>query len=72
MKKTFYYLTAALAVATLSCKEMQEAQEKGDATGKIIWKQDLELKSDIMTPEVLWAFGRAGGVEISPDQKTIL
>jgi len=32
----------------------------------------IKLTSDIMTPEVLWSFGRVGGVEVSPDQKTVL
>lgn len=30
------------------------------------------LKSDVMTPEVLWSFGRIGNVELSPDGKTVL
>ncbi|MBK5203391.1 MAG: S9 family peptidase [Prolixibacteraceae bacterium] len=30
------------------------------------------LNSDIMTPEVLWSFGRVGNVELSPDGETIL
>jgi len=32
----------------------------------------IKLTSDILTPEVLWSFGRVGGVEVSPDQKTVL
>ncbi len=32
----------------------------------------IELTSDIMTPEVLWSFGRVSGVEISPDNSTLL
>ncbi len=31
-----------------------------------------ELSSDIMTPEVLWSFGRLGGAQVSPNSKTIL
>ncbi len=31
-----------------------------------------ELSSDIMTPEVLWSFGRLGGAQVSPDGKTVL
>ncbi len=31
-----------------------------------------ELSSDIMTPEVLWSFGRLGVAEVSPDGKTVL
>lgn len=38
----------------------------------IIGKQNLKLDSDRMTPEALWAFGRVGGVEVSPDGMTIL
>ena len=31
-----------------------------------------ELSSDIMTPEVLWSFGRLGGAQVSPDGKVVL
>lgn len=31
-----------------------------------------KLASDIMTPEVLWSFGRLGGVQVSPDGKSVL
>jgi dipeptidyl aminopeptidase/acylaminoacyl peptidase len=30
------------------------------------------LQSDVMTPEVLWSFGRIGNVELSPDGNTVL
>ena len=30
------------------------------------------LNSDIMTPELLWTFGRLGNIELSPDRKTVL
>lgn len=32
----------------------------------------MKLKSDVMTPEVLWSFGRIGGETVSPDGKTVL
>lgn len=32
-----------------------------------IGKSDIKLKSDLMTPEALWAMGRIGGVAASPD-----
>ena len=31
-----------------------------------------KLTSDIMTPEVLWSFGRVGGTQVSPDGKTVI
>ena len=30
------------------------------------------LTSDVLTPEVLWSFGRVGNIELSPDGKTVL
>ena len=37
-----------------------------------IGKQDVTLASDLMTPEALWAMGRIGGVQPSPDGSKIL
>ncbi len=37
-----------------------------------IGNPNLKLTSDIMTPEVLWSFGRLGNVAVSPDNSTIL
>ena len=36
-----------------------------------IGKSQIALKSDLMTPEVLWAMGRIGSVKASPDGKQI-
>ncbi len=38
----------------------------------IIGKPQLKLNSDVMTPEVLWSFGRLSDVQLSPNGKTIL
>ena len=37
-----------------------------------IGKQNIKLKSDLMTPEALWAMGRIGGYAASPDGKKIV
>ena len=34
--------------------------------------RDMQLSSEIMTPEVLWSFGRLGNAKVSPDGSTIL
>jgi dipeptidyl aminopeptidase/acylaminoacyl peptidase len=31
-----------------------------------------KLTSDVMTPEVLWSFGRLGGTQVSPDGKSVI
>jgi dipeptidyl aminopeptidase/acylaminoacyl peptidase len=38
----------------------------------LITKNQKDLTSDIMTPEVLWSFGRLGDVQVSPDGNKIL
>lgn len=52
-----------VALVAVSCQ--MEKPEKLDAP--LIKKCDATLTSDIMTPEVLWSFGRLGDVQVSPD-----
>ena len=47
-----------------------EIQNEADAP--LITRNQLTLSSDIMTPEVLWSFGRLGDVQVSPDGQKIL
>ena len=57
-------VAAALA---LGCNTAN-AQDATDFIGK----SDITLKSDLMTPEALWAMGRIGGHQASPDGKRIV
>jgi dipeptidyl aminopeptidase/acylaminoacyl peptidase len=43
-----------------------------EAEAPLIGKAQLTLSSDIMTPEVLWSFGRLGDVQVSPDGAKVL
>lgn len=43
-----------------------------NCSDNLIEKQSVKLESDVMTPEVLWSFGRIGEVQLSPDKKTIV
>ena len=64
MKKTLILLSI---LALLSpC----QAQKEADAP--LITKNLLRLSSDLMTPEVLWSFGRLSDVQVSPDGAKIL
>ncbi len=61
-------LFALLTLIALSCQEPQQIEN----TPVLIARNQPELSSDIMTPEVLWAFGRLGDVQVSPGGDQIL
>jgi dipeptidyl aminopeptidase/acylaminoacyl peptidase len=42
------------------------------STSKNYLPETPKLKSDIMTPEVLWSFGRLGEAQVSPDGQTVI
>lgn len=54
--------TAAMMLA--SCNAIQQ---KGEGYEPIIGKQNITIKDGRMTPEALWAMGRIGGLDVSPD-----
>lgn len=47
-------------------------QSIGEADTNIISKPDLKLTTDIMTPEVLWSFGRISEVNLSPKRDMLV
>ena len=58
--------SALILLSVVSCDSQKEAVKTSYKT------PDMKLASDVMTPEVLWSFGRIGSVSVSPDQKTLL
>ncbi len=38
----------------------------------MIGKSNIKMQSDLMSPEALWAMGRIGGAEASPDGKQVV
>ena len=38
----------------------------------IIGRSDIQIKDGRMTPEALWAMGRIGGMNVSPDGKKVV
>ena len=46
--------------------------EKSIPEKAIISKESLKLSSNLMTPEVLWSFGRVAGAQVSPDGTKVL
>lgn len=66
MKKILIISGLAVTLSFLSCTNKEKVADIKNPV------DNIELSSDIMTPEVLWSFGRVSGVEISPDHKTML
>ncbi|MEI7981002.1 MAG: S9 family peptidase [Bacteroidota bacterium] len=68
MRKLTIFFLVALLTGVNSCKPRETKVEEA----LLIEKKSIELKSDLMTPEVLWSFGRLSEPELSPDKKTVL
>ena len=61
-------MTTIAAAALLALSGSSVAQSET----AVIGKSNITLKSDLMTPEALWAMGRIAAAEASPDGKTIV
>lgn len=62
MKKQLLVFLSAVLLVVSSC----ETSPVSDGKGNFI-PETPQLESDVMTPEVLWSFGRVGGMQVSPD-----
>lgn len=60
-------MTGAMMLA--SC---QPGQQRGENYEPLIGRQDITIKDGRLTPEALWAMGRIGGLDVSPDGKKIV
>jgi dipeptidyl aminopeptidase/acylaminoacyl peptidase len=68
--KNALILIVGFALLMFSCNKEAKKAESEDLP--VIGKKNLKLNSEIMTPEVLWAFGRISEVQVSPDKKSLL
>ena len=59
MNRLITIIAATLLCGSISAQDM-------------IGKNNIKLQSDLMTPEALWAMGRIGSYEASPDGKKIV
>ncbi|WP_319589837.1 S9 family peptidase [uncultured Draconibacterium sp.] len=65
MKKIALFIFIAMTI--VSCTQNESGQ-----VAKNYVPETPKLSSDVMTPEVLWSFGRLGGATVSPDGSTVL
>ena len=64
-------MAIALSAGMLACGSGQDkAKETGDAP--LIGKSEIKIADGIMTPEILYSFGRVSDVQVSPDDKKVL
>src|ERR1035438_3230488 len=70
MKKVILVVLVLAMAGIHACSPNEKKEAKSEAP--LIGKKELKLKSDLMTPEVLWSFGRVSEPVISPDNSTIL
>jgi len=65
MKKITFLFLATILFASCDKKEIAP-------TSNNYLPETPKLSSDLMTPEVLWSFGRVGEAQVSPDNSTLL
>ncbi|MGE4541459.1 MAG: alpha/beta fold hydrolase [Bacteroidales bacterium] len=71
MQKIFHLSILFLLITLISACDMQMNPEQQEIKVPI-GPQTLQLESDIMTPEVLWSFGRIGEMDLSPDKTRLV
>ena len=70
MKYNYLFYVIVGLLITSACQHNKQSTSNNG--GQMIGPKEIKLESDIMTPEVLWSFGRLGDVSVSPDEKKIL
>ena len=61
----------ATSLLVASCDAGTGKDAEASAAGPAIGKSDIKIENGRMTPEALWAFGRIGGMSVSPDGKKV-
>lgn len=55
-----------------ACNPATDVNVKETGDKNLIGKSDIQIKDGRMTPEALWAMGRIGGMNVSPDGKRVV
>jgi len=75
MKRSLYLWMVIYALAALSCKpKTTEKNVAADEAAPVINNQLTaeEKAGGLMTPEIMWKFGRLGSIALSPDGSEVL
>ncbi|HIX85937.1 MAG TPA: S9 family peptidase [Candidatus Parabacteroides intestinigallinarum] len=71
MNKSIGIMMMATSLLVASCNAGTGKDAESSAAGPVIGKSDIKIENGRMTPEALWAFGRIGGMSVSPDGKKV-
>jgi dipeptidyl aminopeptidase/acylaminoacyl peptidase len=71
MKRSLYFLMIAVIMISVSCKQTVPEPKKAqpEFNNQIT---DAEKAGGLMTPEIMWKFGRLGTITLSPDGLFVL
>ena len=70
--KSFFIMVMATTGLLLSCNNEQKSDTDSKNLGEAIGRSKVQVENGLMTPEILYSFGRIGSVEVSPDKSKIL
>jgi hypothetical protein len=65
------FMKLGLIMGALLMTAVGASAQKAEAQ-VFIGKQNIEVKGGVLTPEALWAMGRIGGLDVSPDGSKIV
>ncbi|MFS2806400.1 S9 family peptidase [Parabacteroides distasonis] len=72
MNKSIGTMIMATSLLLGACNPATDVNVKETGAKNLIGKSDIRIKDGRMTPEALWAMGRIGGMNVSPDGKKVV
>ncbi|MFS2516140.1 S9 family peptidase [Parabacteroides distasonis] len=72
MNKSIGTMIMATSLLLGACNPATDVNVKETGDKNLIGKSDIRIKDGRMTPEALWAMGRIGGMNVSPDGKKVV
>lgn len=69
MNKSIGTMIMATSLLLGACNPATDVNVRETGDKNLIGKSDIRIKDGRMTPEALWAMGRIGGMNVSPDGK---
>lgn len=72
MKRSLYPLMISIIIITVTCKQKPPLVTSEPAPEFFIQLTNEEKAGGVMTPEIMWKFGRLGSFALSPDGSSVL